>query len=206
MENTITATTSFALYHLPGAEDVVYISDEAPLTLDAYDALPNEAGFVIAPFQINPQTPLLFLRPQSVERIPLKALPQDEVQYAFTNDEAAEREEYAKSFAVVERALRDRQARKVVLSRRMQLHLEGDAPIDARALMAKACRLYPRNFVAVWHTPQSGTWLVATPECLLEQVTPTLWRTMALAGTMSWEAGAPMGRHAYWSPKDKAEQ
>ena len=206
MENTITATTSFALYHLPGAEDVVYISDEAPLTLDAYDALPNEAGFVIAPFQINPQTPLLFLRPRSVERIPLEALPQEEVQYAFTNDEAAEREDYAKSFAVVERALRDRQARKVVLSRRMQLHLEGDAPIDARALMAKACRLYPRNFVAVWHTPQSGTWMVATPECLLEQITPTLWRTMALAGTMSWEAGAPMGRHAYWSPKDKAEQ
>ena len=101
MENTITATTSFALYHLPGAEDVVYISDEAPLTLDAYDALPNEAGFVIAPFQINPQTPLLFLRPQSVERIPLEALPQEEVQYAFTNDEAAEREDYAKSFAVV---------------------------------------------------------------------------------------------------------
>ena len=123
----------------------MYISDEAPLTLDAYDALPNEAGFVIAPFQINPQTPLLFLRPQCLEHILLEALPQDEVQYAFSNDEAAEREDYAKSFAVVERALRDRQARKVVLSRRMQLHLEGDAPIDVRALMAKACRLYHIN-------------------------------------------------------------
>lgn len=206
MENPITTAASFALYHLPGAEDVVFISDEAPLQLDAYDALPDAPGFVIAPFQLENHSPLLFLRPQSLEHIPLEALPQEDVEFAFSNDEAAERAEYGKSFAVVERALRDRKARKVVLARRMQLHLEGDAPIDVRGLMAKACRLYPRNFVAVWHTPQSGTWLVATPECLLEQVTSTLWRTMALAGTMSWEAGAPMGRHAYWSPKDRAEQ
>ena len=48
----------------------------------------------------------------------------------------------------------------------------------------RACELYPRLFIALVSTPQSGTWLTATPEVLLEKTTEGKWHTMALAGTM----------------------
>ena len=43
-------------------------------------------------------------------------------------------------------------------------------------------------FIALVHTPQSGMWLTATPEILLEG-SGCDWRTIALAGTMRLEDG-----------------
>ena len=55
--------------------------------------------------------------------------------------------------------------------------------MDAEGLFLRACRMYPRMFVVLVSTPQSGMWLAATPEILLESSCGT-GRTVALAGTM----------------------
>ena len=54
------------------------------------------------------------------------------------------------------------------------------------ALFQKACELYPRMFISLVYTPQSGMWLMATPEILLEGGGND-WHTIALAGTMKLE-------------------
>lgn len=54
--------------------------------------------------------------------------------------------------------------------------------------------------VMLLDTPQTGTWIMATPEILLEQQ-KSLLRTMALAGTMPFSEGFPE-----WSEKNKHEQ
>ena len=50
----------------------------------------------------------------------------------------------------------------------------------------KACRMYPRLFVSLVYTPQSGMWLMATPEILLKGEQGNM-STMSLAGTQKAE-------------------
>ncbi len=55
-----------------------------------------------------------------------------------------------------------------------------------KALFLKTCRMYPRLFVALVYTPQSGLWLMATPEILLKGEQNQM-ATMSLAGTQKAE-------------------
>lgn len=57
-----------------------------------------------------------------------------------------------------------------------------NAPVDINALFDSLCRNYPDAFVYLFSTPESGTWIGATPEVLLENDGKEL-HTMALAGT-----------------------
>jgi isochorismate synthase len=73
---------------------------------------------------------------------------------------------------------------KIVLSRCVQEpRREEQQPMT---LFQTACELYPRMFISLVYTPQSGMWLMATPEILLEGGGND-WHTIALAGTMKLE-------------------
>ena len=61
------------------------------------------------------------------------------------------------------------------------------------------CEAYPDAFVFCFHTPQSGTWLGASPEKLLSQSGPRM-TTSALAGTR------PAGTSGDWDSKNIEEQ
>lgn len=128
--------------------------------------------------------------------------------YTCIKNEEERREIYKKLFERMHSKIQVKNSslKKVVLSRQLEVKINDIHPDDYIDIYISACIKYPQNFVTLWYTPQSGMWLVATPECLLERVTSDLWRTMALAGTMTWDAGSPMGNKAYWSPKDKREQ
>lgn len=204
--------TAFACYRLPGAKAAVYVEAGHAEGFPSIDEATGEASFVIAPFQITASTPVVRILPERTQEIPLPHILDGDdgnhepaCSYEVIG-EAEERKAYGHGFRQVKDALRQGMARKVVLSRRMRLQLDKNTPIHPFQLFGKACRLYPHNYVALFSTPQTGMWLIATPECLLEQVTSRLWRTMALAGTMTWEAGSPTGAHAYWSHKDRTEQ
>ena len=95
--------------------------------------------------------------------------------------------------------------RKIVLAR--QADETTLQPIDPVELFHCACQLYPRMFIALVYTPQSGTWLTATPEILLEG-SGCDWRTIALAGTMRLEDGQldGEGENTTWSTKNIEEQ
>lgn len=101
-------------------------------------------------------------------------------------------------------ALRDERCDKIVLARKVHIQLLEDT-LDALDVFGAACRAYPKNYVALWHTPQSGTWITATPELLLSHTPDENGHTMALAGTMP---AAERGAHrlAGWSRKNRKEQ
>jgi isochorismate synthase len=112
---------------------------------------------------------------------------------------------YTAAFAAFHQAIAAGRFAKLVLAR------TADEPAVATGshllLFHQACRLYPRLFVALVSTPQSGTWLVATPEILLENQ-GSQWRTIALAGTMRL-IGDDLnseGEQLSWSVKDIREQ
>ncbi len=113
---------------------------------------------------------------------------------------------YSDTFSIFHQALLNGQFQKIVLARcATEAH---DGSITPIALFHQACQLYPRMFVALVSTPQSGTWLTASPEILLEHLPDDRWRTIALAGTMRLRSDKANneGQHLRWSAKNIQEQ
>lgn len=203
-----------------------------PLELDTYTGLNGRSGFVMAPFHIGDETPLLLLQPNRVETYPAG---DDGVQQAICRClhpagnhhrrgciaeclPEAGWEAYAEDFVKYHSRLVSGEFHKIVLARCAQERgVPSEEPV---AMFCKACELYPRMFVALYSTPRSGTWLMATPEILLEGG-GSRWNTIALAGTMKLEGTAlehfdmPMKSHAgcpeqgmrlAWDEKNLEEQ
>ena len=80
---------------------------------------------------------------------------------------------------------------------------------DFEKFFMKACRMYPRLFVALVYTPQSGMWLMATPEILLKGEQGKM-QTMSLAGTQKAEPSRTIADYPIegveWSLKNREEQ
>ena len=124
-------------------------------------------------------------------------------------------EAYAREFECFHRQLSEGKFSKIVLARKLRIQsnrqplesVQTSAVQDAgktsdvqntanasvvqdsdslKALFLKTCRMYPRLFVALVYTPQSGLWLMATPEILLKGEQNQM-ATMSLAGTQKAE-------------------
>lgn len=212
--------TAYAYYRLPYADRYTLLKQTKgePERLDSYAALNGRGGFVLAPFAITDDCPLLLIRPDSIEerRTP-EARPCAGRRNATPGDYAtkAGREDYVADFADFHARLRSGEFSKIVLARSMEV--ETAAELNPTELFLRACWMYPRMFVVLVSAPQSGTWLAATPEILLEGRHDE-WRTIALAGTMRLEGrqldfdnppSAGIGDTAsgiFWSTKNIKEQ
>lgn len=110
---------------------------------------------------------------------------------------ATSREEYHRCFCRYMQELKgDGPLRKIVQARTKDI--PASAP-DPAGLLHKCCERYPRNFNALFHLPEYGTWLCSTPELLL-QGTGNEWESMSLAGTR------PAGTATDWDAKNTHEQ
>ncbi|MBR6867832.1 MAG: isochorismate synthase [Prevotella sp.] len=172
----------FALYRLPHADQYVRVEGQTQ-ELHAWTQLNGVAGFVVAPFQLKQSQPIVVIRPDSVETMDL---PVDSDGCAVAgsscySEDVAPSVSYTIDFANFHSQLQCGTFQKIVLARCADETLA--ASIDPMALFFRACSLYPRLFIALVYTPQSGMWLTATPEILLEEQDGR-WRTIALAGTM----------------------
>lgn len=187
---------SFVYYRLPQAATAFRnrLHDE-PEELASLAELSGRHGFVIAPFCADESSPILLV-PAEWEAFDIGNI-DTACCHASLNDSArtTEREHYAVDFTNYHAQLRDGLFAKIVLARHATL--TASKTVDPVSLFARACRLYPRMFVALFSTERSGTWLVATPEILLKGHGCD-FQTMALAGTMR-----PGGQ---WSTKNRKEQ
>lgn len=190
---------SLAIYRLPYSETYTEVRyDGEPILLDTIEDLANREGFVISPFVVEAKTPLLL--------IPTKDADISEHCFLCSNvaDERKQNvgttstsEDYRKNFLAFHSAIEDGRFKKLVLARTAEKHI---SECDLFSLYEKICKNYPRAMVMLFDTPQSGTWIIASPEILLEQQ-KSIFRTMALAGTMPYDEGLPQ-----WSEKNKHEQ
>lgn len=188
---------AFALYRLPGGQHDHFCMQEDGRCGDAratLDCLSGETGpaFVISPFVGEP----LCLRCELSEppragrfrRSELRELPPPTT-----------REAYRELFEACRRQLHregESGLRKLVLARCCdEPRPEGFSPAAA---FRRLCEEAPRSFRALMHTPQTGTWLCATPELLLSGSADS-WETMALAGTRRCSAEP-------WDAKNAEEQ
>ena len=123
----------------------------------------------------------------------------------YAREDRGEKGYYSIDFANYHSQLEADTFRKIVLARCADEKM--DEQVEPMDLFYRACAMYPRLFIALVETPQSGCWLTATPEILLDSEGDH-WRTIALAGTMKLE-GEQLngeGETLRWSTKNIQEQ
>lgn len=107
---------------------------------------------------------------------------------------------YTNCFQLFTKPLLQGKLDKLVLSRYRPL--PRPARFSPGRAFYHACRQYPRSYVYLCHTPQTGTWLGSTPEILLSGQAGA-WHTVALAGTQPLRNGeVPL----VWDDKNRREQ
>ncbi len=189
---------SFATYRLPG-ENICHTICREPEKLTGIADTAGRTGFVMSPFATDGHTPVLFFEGEAqTHPTPQAQRPTAALGCRVVPPES-DRTAYAKAFGAFHRLVASGELRKVVLSRSAVLKI--DLRSSAHEMFAMACEAYPTAFVALIATPDNGTWLIATPELLLESHAGRL-HTMALAGTMRTNGTAA----PQWSEKNKHEQ
>ena len=93
-------------------------------------------------------------------------------------------------------------AQKVVPAR--VKHSLLDESFDPIATFIALGEAYPNAFISLVSSPETGTWMGATPEILIEQEND-IFRTVALAGTQKRDAAKSISETA-WTQKEIEEQ
>lgn len=204
----------FAMYRIPG-ENVIHLMVQVRNKISFFydiEELNGQEGFVIAPFRVGKETPIVLLRPDEVYKIkfdfavecpddtamcyrrPVADRMASSVHYAPCTDK------YAGCFDIFIRALHQKQFDKLVLSRDQKL----DIPLNFSPAVAfrEACKRYLYSYVYLCYTPETGVWLGSTPEIILAGK-KNEWSTVALAGTQSLQDGKLPQE---WDDKNREEQ
>lgn len=181
--------SGIAIFRQPHSDEVTLVAQKegTPAELFSCTELNNRSGFVIAPFEVKPEQPILLIRPDRMEQMSIAALSTLSLDIPVTNNigiTGATRSHYAIDFANEHSQLELGTFQKIVLARCVdEKPQNSQKPLD---FFLQACELYPRLFIALVWTAKSGCWLTATPEILLKGE-GSAWQTMALAGTMKLE-------------------
>ena len=230
---------AFACYRLPYRHHATLMlqhEGEAEV-IGRLAQLGDKEGFVIAPFAPSQACPILLIHPDETRHVPVASFTasrrnsnsiatQEKLCHDAGKTTTSDRENYQLDFDAFHDELLQGNFRKIVLARRSDIQLAEDVLMrdtaeddgaqqdDARqlpgySLFMKACLEYPRLMVALVYTPQSGLWLMATPEVLLEG-DASGFSTMSLAGTQQAEPSRLVAdwpvEGVEWSEKNREEQ
>jgi isochorismate synthase len=92
---------------------------------------------------------------------------------------------------------------KIVPSRTKLIGLPDD--FDIVKAFEKLCSRYANALISFVSIPRTGSWLGATPEVLVTVEDKTIFKTVALAGTMPYQEGMNL-RSIAWTQKEIEEQ
>src|ERR1035437_6040335 len=201
------SSLSFAFYFYPGEtepEVVIQQTGETQKYRSITD-LKDVQGFVIAPFVISDDTPLVMIRPD----IHLKgssAIEALNVKGANTNLLASGSKRLVNDISkddylvLLNKTIAQIQAKtfdKIVISRTITTEIPFDIAKLVLDLKAKA----DNAFVYLISTPETGIWMGASPEILLSKNNEK-YNTVSLAGTMPLNKA----KNYIWSAKSRSEQ
>lgn len=187
---------SFALSRLPFSDSCTcYYQASPPSEFYNLNSLNGKKGFIFAPFIASKKYPILLFEdaiskkitlPPSGEKILLKDFENKDIDISYT-----------KAFNTFYNALQNNLFDKLVLARYVDIKT---SHINLESIFLEACKQYPQQHIILVSTPQSGIWLMATPEILLDKINGNIWHTIALAGTMHKDKC-----NIKWSNKNKEE-
>lgn len=185
---------SFFIYHLPGSDDFIGGAGSVENGL--------HAGFVISSFYNRPEATLSIISEESISinslnEIANKIVKKDDTNLLFPFPEkSTDKKIYLKNVEDIICSLKENE--KTVFSR----VILGNELIDLSASLSSLLASFPSAFVFCFYTPQSGIWIGATPEKLLQNCNGRL-STVALAGTRSIDNSV---KTEEWDKKNIEEQ
>lgn len=225
---------AYVLYRLPYQEQATYIeqSKTEPEYFKSVVHLNGKEGFVFAPFSPSIKRPVVLIHPEAtrsvnimeleecnkwLKKCPKKLRKKEAEMQAWLNQE--KKAYYDKNFGQFHLQLEEGNFEKLVLSRTFELyHRFDECPYPSQfmpswgwneLLFMKACRMYPRMFVALIDDGKADTWLMATPELLLKGEGNN-FSTMSLAGTQKATTTHTLKDEPIegveWSEKNQEEQ
>ncbi len=207
VDQLLRANLPFALYFLPGAaQPELVLQKTGPLLrLRSIDSLRHQNGFVIAPFSVSEDNPVLMIRPdicqQGLEGLDLTmSWPDAEIQSDVAQDKATgvmTRDAYLELLNKTIHSIHQGDFQKVIISQTIQTELPHDKSTGEIFFHLKDH--IPNAFVYLVNLPGEGTWMGATPEILLAKDKHE-YRTVALAGTLA------AGNNSHWQQKEINEQ
>jgi isochorismate synthase len=202
---------SFCLWKSAGTSEKFLLITREVLIENEINLHDNVSGFVYAPFNPTDQK-VIFLHDtlykfrdgklaegKLPEGIELNGTPP---YYHFNNQAATAAVDYE---FLVEKSISKIEAgefEKVVPSRFEDVPYSSN--IDLMQTFDQLCAQHPQAFVSFVSSPQTGTWMGATPE-LLVSVSQNKFRTIALAGTLPYTPDTNLKTVA-WTQKEIEEQ
>ena len=205
---------SFVFYRLPRQKRIMMnLLHCEPETLASPRELNGKKGFVIAPFAPSCLCPILLIPAKWIEATELPIGDAFATPTVVSDNSTDTQRRYHTDFRNFHAQLCNGSFSKIVLARSLRMKLSHAR--DPMLLFVEACAMYPQMFVAIFSTEISGTWLVATPEVLLNGTRGKM-STMALAGTMALNgkrqlSNTPRSKvgaktEIAWSEKNRQEQ
>lgn len=219
--------SAIAAWSLPDEDAITVVVSERPVHINRETPLEElSAGYLFAPFDKRKEP--LFLEADYAFRLEggVLAAPKNELEEKSTGwlrekleelssqqevrgfSRETEVREFARDhyISLVQSGLAEVEAgifEKVVPSRSKSVPLpEGFDVIEA---FLKLCKAYSHAFVSLTSSPQTGTWLGASPEELVRVFDRTIFKTVALAGTQRYVEGQNL-RDVSWTQKEIEEQ
>ncbi len=92
---------------------------------------------------------------------------------------------------------------KVVPSRRQSFSIPDE--IDILEVFDKLCERHPQALITLVSTPETGTWMGASPELLVNVNSKFIFKTSALASTQLYKPGTDL-KTVLWNQKEIEEQ
>ncbi|HWB64877.1 MAG TPA: chorismate-binding protein, partial [Chitinophagales bacterium] len=192
-----------AFYRLPGTNTIQVVAQKKQPVLKTITA--TSKGFVFAPFVEGKHERAILIQPDvytdAAHLPPLNFAAAVKKQAAAKQRKphAASRKEFEALVRKIRRQIRKGSFDKIVAARvALKKKPESFAPV---VYYKKLCAQYPNAFATLVYTPQTGLWVGASPEILL-QVKDNSFTTYSLAGTRAYTKN----NSAAWGEKEKQEQ
>ncbi|HLZ17177.1 MAG TPA: chorismate-binding protein [Cyclobacteriaceae bacterium] len=212
---------SFMFWRLPNSNDKnLIVSNSGALMQDELSLEDSKPGFAVAPF--NPEEPKLFFSADLVFRFrddeiidgpdlnntryvinpPGQESGQKQLYYASEKGDIVHAD-FASVIQAAVRKIESGTVEKIVPSRFKEVDLPEN--FDVLKTFYRLCEKHPNAFVSLVSSPETGTWLGASPELLVSIDTKDKFRTIALAGTLPFQAGMNL-KSVAWTQKEIEEQ
>ena len=186
----------FVAYRKPGNTRVHVLLQKEKTSFQTTDF--TEKGFVFAPFDLK--NPAYYI-PWSKADLLVLPFQNDSSDINFFPEEKIRKEEKNEHLLLVKKGIETIQNggfQKTVISRKQEVKITAENPLLIFKMLLKK---YSTAFCYCWFHPQTGLWMGATPEGLMN-VEAGFLKTMALAGTQKYRGALDVS----WGEKEKEEQ
>jgi len=200
LDSLIQTRLPFVIYKKPNSGKLHIIQQNSTELLT--DKNFQTEGFYFAPFDFKKHPVIVFPEKNSkketyfIRNFSMPDTGKIKLKNLQINKQEAEKHQnkIAKAIKFIQRG----EVEKVIISRKQEIPYDD---FDIFYAVLKLMQNYEHSFVYLWHHPQKGTWLGATPELLLEYYHKQI-KTVALAGTLPVKKNEPVS----WENKEIKEQ